>query len=143
MSFAGQTQPELEDSVNLDANWWLLNMDTANLVMVVADDPVRAVHTLKDRIVHTHAKDGVQLAPCDPVAVYAAFAEGGIELVEATKKFREERLGEGGVDWDAYLDALETIGYKGYLTIEREAGDDRVADIAHGIRFLREKISES
>ena len=33
---------------------WILQ----NLVMVTGDDPVQAVYTLKDYIVHTHAKDG-------------------------------------------------------------------------------------
>ena len=38
-----------------------VNLDPANLVMVTGDDPVVAVHNLKDYIVHTHAKDGVML----------------------------------------------------------------------------------
>ena len=35
-----------------------VNLDPANLKMVCDDDPVEAVRTLKDYIVHTHAKDG-------------------------------------------------------------------------------------
>jgi sugar phosphate isomerase/epimerase len=37
-----------------------VNLDPANFVMVTGDDPVQAVYTLKDYIVHTHAKDGVR-----------------------------------------------------------------------------------
>ena len=43
--------------------------------------------------------------------------------------FKEVPLGEGAVDFDAYLAALDDIGYKGFLTIEREVGDDPAADI--------------
>jgi len=59
-----------------------VNLDPANLVMVVADDPVAAARTLGDYIIHTHAKDGVQLQPCDPSEVYGAFAGGGFAELE-------------------------------------------------------------
>ncbi len=103
-----------------------VNMDPANLVMVVADDPVQAVHTLKDHIVHTHAKDGVQLKAGD------AAGEG--------LSYKELPLGEGGVPWDGYLAALGEIGFSGFLTIEREAGDDPETDIREAVRFLKEKL---
>jgi hypothetical protein len=32
---------------------------------------------------------------------------------------------------------LESVGYRGYLTVDREAGDDRFADAAAGLKFLR------
>jgi sugar phosphate isomerase/epimerase len=117
-----------------------VNMDPANLVMVTADDPVAAVRTLSGYIVHTHAKDGVQLKPCDPVQVYKAFAEGGLEGLDFGTLFNEVPLGKGAVDWDAYLDALEEIGFRGFLTIEREVGDDPAADIAEAVKFLGAKI---
>lgn len=118
------------------------NLDPANLVMVVADDPVEAVRTLGDYIVHTHAKDGVQLQPCDAAEVYGAFAGGGFAELEKRmgKLFEEVPLGKGGVDWDAYLAALREIGYDGFLTIEREVGDDPASDIARAVRFLRDRI---
>lgn len=117
-----------------------VNLDPANLIMVLNDDPVQAVYTLRDYIVHTHAKDGVQYKPCDPVKVYASFAEGGIEGLNIGELFNELPLGEGAVDWDAYLDALEEIGYRGYLTIEREVGADPETDIRAAVEFLRRKI---
>jgi L-ribulose-5-phosphate 3-epimerase len=120
-----------------------VNLDPANLVMVVADDPVAAVETLGGLIVHTHAKDGVQLAPCDPVAVYRAFAEGGVEGLDCGKLFSELPLGRGAVPWDAYLDALEKIGYRGYLTIEREVGEDPARDIADAVQFLSKRLGRS
>lgn len=112
-----------------------VNLDPANLVMVTADDPVEAAHTLRDYIVHTHAKDGVQLHPCDPVQEYH-----GTPPAELGPAYEELPLGEGAVDWDAYLDALGEIGYSGFLTVEREVGNDRVGDVRSAIEFLRGKI---
>jgi len=117
-----------------------VNLDPANLIMVLNDDPVAAVYTLRDYIVHTHAKDGVQYRPCDPVQVYAAFAEGGIEGLSIGELFNELPLGQGAVDWDNYLKALADIGYTGYLTIEREVGSDPAADIRLAVQFLRSKL---
>jgi len=115
-----------------------VNLDPANLVMVTGDDPVRAVDILKPYIVHTHAKDGIKLAPSNAAEVYNAFAEGGIEGFDFGKLFSEVPLGQGQVKWAAYLDALKKIGYSGYLTIERETGADPGADIQKAVDFLRE-----
>ncbi|HBR31627.1 MAG TPA: xylose isomerase, partial [Clostridiales bacterium] len=57
------------------------------------------------------------------------FAEGGIEDMRMSDYFLELPLGEGAVDFDAYIKALEDIGYKGFLTIERECGANPYADI--------------
>ena len=46
-------------------------------------------------------------------------------------------LGQGGVPFPAYLAALEDIGYRGYLTIEREVGSDPAGDILLAADFLR------
>ena len=118
-----------------------VNLDPANLVMVVGDDPVQAVYTLKDYIVHTHAKDGVQLQPSDPVKVYGAFAEGKSTEIDTSKLFEEVPLGEGGVKWNAYLSALQEIGYTGYLTIEREVGENPEHDIRLAVQYLRARMN--
>lgn len=115
-----------------------VNLDPANLVMVTGDDPVAAVTRLKKYIVHTHAKDGVKLAPCRAEEVYDAFARGGIEGFDFGKLFNETPLGKGSVDWPRYLAALGSIGYDGFLTIEREVGNDPVGDIASAISFLKQ-----
>lgn len=113
-----------------------VNLDPANFVMVTGDDPVKAVYTLKDYIVHTHAKDGVKLRDCNVRALY----EGIEDAIQAGRAFAELPLGKGGVDFDRYLAALEEIGYRGFLTIEREVGDDPARDIAEAARFLEGKI---
>ena len=40
------------------------------------------------------------------------------------------------MDWNKYLDALEEIGYDGYLTIERECGEAPAKDIGAAVAFL-------
>lgn len=119
------------------------NLDPANLAMVLGEDAVAAVRALAGLIVHTHAKDGRQLRKCDPAEVYGAFAEGGFGALEARmgRLFAELPLGQGAVDWDAYLDALAAAGYRGFLTIEREVGENPAADIGAAVRFLRGKLA--
>jgi sugar phosphate isomerase/epimerase len=113
-----------------------VNLDPANLVMVTGDDPVGAVHNLKDYIVHTHAKDGVRHYYRAPEEIY--------RLVEskmlAAPSFTEVPLGTGSVDFPAYLKALDDIGYHGFLTIEREVGDNPEKDIRTAVDFLRKHI---
>ena len=118
-----------------------VNLDPANFTMVTGQDAVEAVYLLKDYIVHTHAKDGVMLDPeQDPTDVYHAFAVGGVDALNACKGFKEVPLGEGQVDWDKYIAALKEIGFDGFLTIERECGDDPAADIVLAVDFLRSKL---
>jgi len=90
------------------------NFDPANLVMA-GFDVLEAVRALGKNIVHTHAKDGVR--------------ENG--------RGKEVPLGEGGVPWQEYVGLMSEIGYEGFYTIEREVGDDPVADIRKAISFLR------
>lgn len=118
-----------------------VNLDPANFTMVTGQNAVEAVYMLGKYIVHTHLKDGRMLDPKqNPADVYHAFAEGGVEALNACSGFKELPIGKGDVDWDAYLKALKEVGYGGYLTIEREAGDHPEEDIAQGIRFIRGKL---
>ncbi|MBQ9851109.1 MAG: sugar phosphate isomerase/epimerase [Clostridia bacterium] len=110
-----------------------VNLDPANLVMVTGDDPAGAVYNLQKYIVHTHAKDGKMLCYRDPEIVYGIKKD---PLVTGDS-FIEVPLGEGSVDWTKYLAALEDIGYKGFLTIEREVGDDPEKDIRKAVDFLK------
>lgn len=115
-----------------------VNLDPANLVMVTGDDPVGAVYTLKDYIVHTHAKDGVKLFDKSPEVIYGLAED---EMIN-DRAFREMPLGTGSVDFPKYLAALEDIGYRGFLTIEREVGEDPLKDILIAADFLRKTINE-
>lgn len=140
--FAIETGPEPADRLkkfldSLTTKGVGVNLDPANLVMVTDDDPVKAVYTLKDYIVHTHAKDGIMLEKTDPKIIYDFFAEGGIGDLNLAKYFLETPLGEGKVAFPEYLKALDDIGYTGYLTVERECGADRFGDIKKAVDFLK------
>ena len=106
-----------------------VNLDPANFVMVTDQDPVEAVEILGEYIVHTHAKDGVMLKKTDPKIIYDCFATGGIEALNVADYFLETPLGQGKVDFKAYIDALRKSGFDGYLTIERETGENPAKDI--------------
>ena len=135
--FAIETGPETAATLktfldSLHSTGLAVNLDPANLVMVTGDDPVQAVYTLKDYIVHTHAKDGQRNYYRAPEEVYGLVES---EML-ASPSFVELPLGEGKVPFPAYLKALEDIGYKGFLTIEREVGDNPEADIRKAVGFL-------
>lgn len=120
-----------------------VNFDPANMVMVTGDDPVEGVRTLKDYIVHTHVKDGHRLRLVDPKDVYGYLGYDAMdhqkiaEMASSGAAFEEVPLGEGKVDFPAYFAALQEIGYKGYLTIEREVGDNPAADIEKAVKFIK------
>jgi len=120
---------------SLDGHGMKVNFDPANLAMVIGEDIPAAVHTLKDYIVHTHAKDGKMLVKTNPENIYGFFDESKIEKI---RYFEETPLGTGHVPFPAYLKALEDIGFKGYLTIEREVGATPVEDIALAVGFLKD-----
>lgn len=143
--FAIETGPETSQTLktfldSLKSNGVRVNYDPANLVMVTGDDPIQGVYTLKDYIVHTHAKDGIMKQKTDPERIYNFFAEGGIEDLRLEDYFLETPLGKGHVDFTKWLKALEDIGYKGFLTIEREVGDSPEKDIAEAVTFLKNII---
>ena len=135
--FAVETGPETSAVLkgfldSLNSTGVGVNLDPANLVMVTGDDPVGAVHNLKKYIVHTHAKDGKQIFFRDPEIVYGIKKD----VIVTDDSFIEVPLGEGSVDFPKYLAALEEIGYNGFLTIEREVGDDPAKDIRAAVDFL-------
>jgi len=147
--FAVETGPEtaivLKSFLDtLTNNGVAVNFDPANMVMVTGDDPVEGVKLLKNYIVHTHVKDGYRLLKVDPKLVYGFVGlEKELRHEELAKLgatgplFRETPLGEGNVDFENYFKALIDIGYTGYLTIEREVGEDPVGDIEKALAFIQ------
>jgi L-ribulose-5-phosphate 3-epimerase len=96
-----------------------VNLDPANLLLH-GFDPYASVQALHHRIVHSHAKDARQSS--------------------ASRAAQEVPLGHGDIDWLKYLAVLEEVEYCGWLTIERETGENRLADVAAGVSFLRRLI---
>lgn len=139
--FAIETGPETAAVLkgfldSLHSTGVAVNLDPANLVMVTGDDPVQAVYTLKDYIVHSHAKDGRRNYYRSPEAVYGLVED---EMLQSPS-FTELPLGEGSVPFPEYLKALDAIGYHGFLTIEREVGADPEGDIRKAADFLNALI---
>ena len=126
VKFATETGPEMAIKLRsilekANTSSAKVNLDPANFVMCAGQDPVEAVHILKDYIVHTHAKDG-------------------IKTYDGTNG--ERPLGQGGVPYIEYLSALKDIGYDGFLTIEREVGPTPIADIQLAYDFLTECLKK-
>ena len=122
--FATETGPESAVKLRgilerVDTKSAKVNLDPANFVMLCGQDPVEAVHVLKDYIVHTHAKDAIKTA-------------------ETT--YQELPLGTGAVPYPEYLAALRDEGFDGFLTIERECGDTPEADIQLAFDYLTEQL---
>ncbi len=139
--FAVETGPEPAETLkrfldSLGSRGVAVNLDPANFVMVTGDDPIQAVYTLKNYIVHTHAKDGIKLKDGNPEAIYGIIEEA----ILAGDYFRELPLGEGDVPFKRYLEALDEIGYSGFLTIEREVGSNPAHDIGLAVSFLKKLI---
>jgi L-ribulose-5-phosphate 3-epimerase len=98
-----------------------VNFDPANMLLYDKGDPLRAVEILGPDIRSVHVKDAKR------PAVPGTWGE-------------EVPLGQGQVDIRAFVKTLKKVGYRGPLCIEREVGnqEDRMRDVLHGIRYLRE-----
>ena len=115
-----------------------VNLDPANFVMVTGQDPAAAVRLLGKKIVHTHLKDGIMVTPADPADIYGHSKKQGREDFEQPEYYRELPVGQGSVNWDEYIGALREVGFDGYLTIEREAGANPLADVKLARDFVIE-----
>jgi L-ribulose-5-phosphate 3-epimerase len=87
-----------------------VNFDPANMILYDKGEPIEAVKTLGPWIRHIHIKDAIR-------------------TTRPGTWGQEVPWGEGQVEPGSFIDALEEIGYKGVLAIEREAGNDRFGDI--------------
>ncbi|MFG0307434.1 MAG: sugar phosphate isomerase/epimerase family protein [Phycisphaerales bacterium JB040] len=87
-----------------------VNFDPANMILYAKGDPIDAMTRLAPHIFQLHMKEAV--ATSVP-------GQWGTEV----------RAGEGQVDWPRYFEILSTLPPEVSVMIEREAGDDRVADI--------------
>ncbi len=95
-----------------------INFDPANMILYGVGEPVEALELLKDHVVHVHMKDGTWSdAPGE---------KWGEDVV----------LGTGQADIPRVVSKLKAQGYAGPLMIEREAGDQRVADIREAVTLL-------
>ena len=99
-----------------DTGGLAVNLDPANLYLN-GFNPYDAARALRQRVIHVHAHDARRSS--------------------ASKAGQEVPVGHGDIDWMMFLAVLEEIEYTGYLTVERETGDQRLVDVTNSIRFLR------
>lgn len=95
-----------------------VNFDPANMILYDTGDPVEALELLLPRVVQVHIKDAVRTSTP---------GEWGEEVV----------VGDGEVDWEAFLALLRHAPHPIDLMIEREAGDTRIMDVRHAVDLLR------
>jgi L-ribulose-5-phosphate 3-epimerase len=102
-----------------------VNFDPANMLLYDMGDPIHAVEILGPDIRSVHVKDARR--PTIP-------GQWGEEVP----------LGQGEVDIPRFIRTLKAIGYDGPLIVEREVGDQagRIADVKHGLEFLRRCLAE-
>lgn len=97
------------------------NFDPANMILYAKGDPIDALRILGPIVKNVHVKDA--------------------NLTKVPGTWGEEvPVGNGQVDWKAFFETLDEIGFGGDLCIEREAGDNRTADIRTA-KELVEKIA--
>lgn len=103
-----------------------VNFDPANMLLYDKGDPLRAVEILAPDIRSVHVKDAVR------TRVPGTWGE-------------EVPLGKGQVNIKQFIKTLKQVGYRGPLCIEREVGnqEQRIADILHGISYVRECLAEA
>lgn len=95
-----------------------VNFDAANMLLYASGDPIASLKELLPYVVQVHIKDARR------TRVPGAWGE-------------EVRVGDGEVHWPAFLAELATAGRLIPAMIEREAGDQRIADIRHAADFIR------
>ena len=99
-----------------------INLDPANLIMYGKANPVDALTVFGKYVRDVHAKDG-------------NYPTNGNELGPETA------LGQGSVNYPAFVAKLREVGYDGPLTIEREIdGEEQERDIRMAKAMLEELI---
>ena len=94
-----------------------VNFDPANMILYDKGDPIEALYALGSWVKQVHIKDAVR------TKVPGQWGQ-------------EVPVGTGEVDWAAFFEALTRVRFGGYCCIEREAGTQRVEDIATARKFV-------
>ena len=110
-----------------------INFDPANMILYGTGDPIEALKKVGHLVRSIHCKDAKWAAPDQRGKGWGT----------------EVALGDGDVGMENYLRTLQSVGYSGPLTIEREIAHDRErqkADIGQAVRLLeslRTKLIET
>jgi sugar phosphate isomerase/epimerase len=103
-----------------------VNFDPANMILYGSGDPIQALSMLSQHVLSVHCKDG------------NLPKQAGLLGSECA-------LGDGEVDFPAFLQQLKRMGYTGALTIEREEPnlEQKNADVRNAIERLKGWKSEA
>lgn len=94
-----------------------IGIDLDPAALVLAREPLQeSVQCLYDRMLHVRARD----------AVWAMDGAG-----------QEMAVGRGEVDWELLVALLDQVGYRGWITCDRTAGDDQAGDGQRAVQYLR------
>lgn len=123
-----ETGQESADSLlaflsNVQRNNLFINFDPANMILYGTGEPIEALKKVGKYVRSVHCKDGTWSD--QPGVTWG----------------REVPLGEGQVNFEAYLTTLRDIGYRGPLTIEREIPQEperQKAEIGRAVQVLTE-----
>jgi L-ribulose-5-phosphate 3-epimerase len=94
-----------------------VNFDPANIILYGKDEPISSLRILGPWLKQCHIKDATKTK---------APGTWGEEVV----------VGTGQVDWKAFFQTAEQLGFKGDYAIEREAGEQRATDIKTARQYM-------
>jgi len=90
--------------------------DPANF-MLHGHDPLANLTPLAGLLAHVHARDA--------------------RSASVSRGLQEVPVGAGDVDWMSLTATLQVLEFDGFLTVEREQGDNKLADVTNGVHFLK------
>jgi sugar phosphate isomerase/epimerase len=80
-------------------------------------DALASLTPLAGLVAHVHARD----------ARSAGLSRG----------LQEVPVGAGDIDWMAFTATLQVLEFDGFVTVDREQGDNKLADVTNGVQFLK------
>lgn len=99
-----------------------VNFDPANMILYGKGDPIEAVRILGPRVWQVHIKDATHTKTP---------GTWGAEVV----------VGTGDVDWKNFFASLKKNNFTGGFVIEREAGNQRMADLCRAREVVLNSIA--
>ncbi len=93
-----------------------VTFDPANFLLH-GHDPLANLTPLAGLVAHVHARDA--------------------RSANVSRGVQEVPVGAGDVDWMTFTATLQVLEFDGFLTVKREQGDNRLADVTAGVQFLK------
>jgi sugar phosphate isomerase/epimerase len=92
-----------------------VNFDPASLLLH-GFDPYESAQALAARMAHAQARDARRSG--------------------TSRASQEVPVGSGDIDWMQLIGVFEEVEYRGWLSLRRETGENRLADIVAGVKVL-------